>query len=391
MSPILLIIAGIPLLSLAWWWWADRRLKSLGAGRGWRIATTAGVLVLLTGFFWVLSDRRGTFSMNLPAPWYAAVLIWGLLFMPLVGLPSMLGWAVWSLGKNLSRLARAKQVPTGGEPWTRRRWIGAAVVTLPLIGTLGSTLYSLPRMTRFRVRKMTLTLETLPVALDGMTIAHITDTHVGKFTRGHVLDDIIAEVNRLDPDLILFTGDLIDRSLRDLPEAISMLQKLKSKSGLFLIEGNHDLFDNPEGFVKGVRDGGLNLLRNEAATTSVRGTAVQILGIQWRHGEDDIAADVLNVAGLREPDSFPILLAHHPHAFDRAAALEFPLILAGHTHGGQLMLTPEKGAGPMMFRYWSGLYRKGRSLLVVSNGTGNWFPLRLNAPAEIIELTLKRG
>jgi len=394
MSPIFLIIAGIPLLSLVWWWWADRRLKALGAGRWWRIAATLGVLVLLAGFFWVIIDRRGLLPVNLPAPWYAMVLLWGLIFMPFLGLPSMLGWAVWSLGRNVGRLVRGKKIPAGGDggaPWTRRRWLGAAAVTFPLLGTLGSTLYSLPRMTRFRLRKMTLTLESLPAALDGMTIVHVTDTHVGKFTRGHVLDDIIAEVNRLDADLILFTGDLIDRSLRDLPEAIGMLQKLRSKSGLFLIEGNHDLFDNAEGFVKDVRAGGLNLLRNQAVTTKVRGAAVQILGIQWHHGEDDIAADVLDVAGLREPDSFPILLAHHPHAFDRAAALDFPLTLAGHTHGGQLMLTQEKGAGPMMFRYWSGLYRKGRSQLVVSNGTGNWFPLRLNAPAEIIELTLKRA
>ena len=101
--------------------------------------------------------------------------------------------------------------------------------------------------------------------------------------------------------------------------------------------------------------------------------------------------DVDQVAALRDPAAFPILLAHHPHAFDRAAELGFPLTLAGHTHGGQLMVTPEFGAGPAMFRYWSGLYQKAGRALVVSNGTGNWFPLRVNAPAEIIHLTLRKG
>ena len=67
-----------------------------------------------------------------------------------------------------------------------------------------------------------------------------------------------------------------------------------------------------------------------------------------------------------------------------------PLTLSGHTHGGQLMLNERLGAGPVMFRYWSGLYRKGASRLVVSNGVGNWFPLRTQAPAEIIHLTLRR-
>ena len=98
------------------------------------------------------------------------------------------------------------------------------------------------------------------------------------------------------------------------------------------------------------------------------------------------------VLAQQRGDAFPILLAHHPHAFDPAAAAGIPLTLAGHTHGGQLMLTNSIGFGPQMYRYWSGPYRKddGASL-VVSNGVGNWFPLRINAPAEIIHLTLRRG
>ena len=92
---------------------------------------------------------------------------------------------------------------------------------------------------------------------------------------------------------------------------------------------------------------------------------------------------------LREPDAFPIFLAHHPHAFDAAVRENLPLTLSGHTHGGQLMLTPDLGPGPMLFRYWSGLYKRNNSQLVVSNGVGNMFPLRLNAPAEVIHLTLR--
>jgi predicted MPP superfamily phosphohydrolase len=96
---------------------------------------------------------------------------------------------------------------------------------------------------------------------------------------------------------------------------------------------------------------------------------------------------------VRKPDggTFPILLTHHPHAFDVAADAGIPLTLAGHTHGGQLMLSDHIGAGSMMFKYWSGLYRRGNSALVVSNGVGNWFPLRINAPAEIVHITLRRA
>jgi hypothetical protein len=91
---------------------------------------------------------------------------------------------------------------------------------------------------------------------------------------------------------------------------------------------------------------------------------------------------------VRRRDEFPILMAHHPHAFDAAIAEGLPLTLSGHTHGGQIMLTDDIGAGPVLFRYWSGLYRKDGCSLVVSNGVGNWFPLRTHAPAEIMHVTL---
>jgi predicted MPP superfamily phosphohydrolase len=94
---------------------------------------------------------------------------------------------------------------------------------------------------------------------------------------------------------------------------------------------------------------------------------------------------------IKDPEAFPILIAHHPHAFDPAAEAGIPLTLAGHTHGGQLHLSPGVGFGPLMFRYWSGLYRKADAALVVSNGVGNWFPLRVNAPAEIVHITLRRA
>lgn len=138
----------------------------------------------------------------------------------------------------------------------------------------------------------------------------------------------------------------------------------------------------------------------QLAQFRVRRMTIAIRGLRWggpifrrRQGYDDatIAASVEELLALRDPEAFPILLAHHPHAFDSAAAVaaQLPLTLSGHTHGGQLMLNAEMGFGPMMFRYWSGHYTHGDSHLVVSNGVGNWFPLRTRAPAEIIHLTLR--
>jgi len=91
----------------------------------------------------------------------------------------------------------------------------------------------------------------------------------------------------------------------------------------------------------------------------------------------------------RQAEAFPVLLAHHPHAFDAAVKADLPLTLAGHTHGGQWMLDSQHGVGSALFRYWSGLYTRGRSQMIVSNGVGNWLPVRINAPAEIVHLTLR--
>jgi len=381
------IILGIPILSLAWWFWADRRLR--GAGRGVRLVLGLAVLLMLVGYVWVVLARRDVLIMPVPAGLYALVLLWGLIFLPLIGVPSMVGWSLWTLIAPIFKKRKTETITAGN--WSRRRWVSTVATALPVLATYGTAAFSLPRMARFRVREITISLADLPEALDGMRIAHVTDTHVGKFTRGKVLDEIVATINALDTDLVLFTGDLIDNTIRDLPLAVEMVRKFRAKSGVYLIEGNHDLFDSPSAFEKGVREGGIAMLRNEAATVQVRGVPVQLLGIVWNHGEEEMAEDVDTVAKLRDPAAFPILMAHHPHAFDRAEVHGFPLTLAGHTHGGQVMLTEKIGAGPEMFRYWSGLYEKAGRALVVGNGTGNWFPLRMNAPAEIIHLTLRKA
>ena len=300
----------------------------------------------------------------------------------------MIGWSIFKIGKMIFRNNRPVLV-SEERPWTRREWLKSAVVALPVTTAFGAGLVSLPLMTRFRIREMTVVLQDLPVELDGLRIAHIADTHVGKFTKGKVLDELVAATNRLEADLVLFTGDLIDNTIHDLPDAVRMLQGIEQP--LFAVEGNHDLFDDPEWFRRGVLEGGIALLRNQAVTIQIRGVAVQILGVIWNRSEQEMAKDIDAMAMLRDPDAFPILLAHHPHVFDRAVEHGFPLTLAGHTHGGQFMLNREIGAGPAMFRYWSGLYQQGKQALVVSNGAGNWFPLRVNSPAEIVHLTLRRG
>jgi hypothetical protein len=174
---------------------------------------------------------------------------------------------------------------------------------------------------------------------------------------------------------------------------------MQSRYGVFMCEGNHDLMDDAAAFGAQTRAAGVRLLVNEAEQVQIGGEAIQLLGLQWglgrthspqaARGDAPIAASMQALLQETDPTAFRILLAHHPHAFDHAT--DIPLTLAGHTHGGQLMLNSDAGFGPLLFRYWSGVYTRGDQHLVVSNGTGNWFPLRTAAPAEIIHITLRKA
>jgi predicted MPP superfamily phosphohydrolase len=238
---------------------------------------------------------------------------------------------------------------------------------------------------------MDVELPDLPPELDGLRIAVVADLHVGTFTNGPTVKRIVEATNRLDADLILLPGDLINNALADLSDALDAVDNMQSRFGSYLCVGNHDLIEDGAEFVRRVR-ARVPLLVNASRIIAIRGQHVQLLGLPWNRDEVLISSSVHELARHLAPSAFPILLAHHPHAFDAAAAAGFPLTLSGHTHGGQLMLTEGIGFGPLLYRYWSGLYRKpgpNGATLVVSNGVGNWFPLRTGAPAEIIHLTLR--
>ena len=389
-------------------------MRRLPRAKHWRLLLAAFVTANLLLYAWFLAMRIAGRPVAIPTAVLTACYIWHLVVLPATMLV-LGGWglvlAVLAGIARVMRRAPAAQAsvspsetadsPSDPPPalsppgLTRRQALAAALVAAPPFAMLAGQVRALSQLADLRVRHLEVVLPALPPILDGLTIAHVSDVHVGRFTNGPLLDEVVDRTNALCPDLILFTGDLIDYSLADLPAGLDMLRRLAPQQRLLLCEGNHDLFAGREEFERRVRGGGVSLLVNESAILELRGHQVQILGLRWvgrgaGHGAV-VAEELDHLLPLRDPEAFTILLAHHPHAFDRAAAAGIPLTLSGHTHGGQLMLTRNIGAGPLLFKYWSGLYRKGPSALAVSNGVGNWFPLRINAPAEILHLTLRVG
>jgi len=276
---------------------------------------------------------------------------------------------------------------------TRRQMLTTLAAVVPPVITAGLGGVAMEQVGKFRVRELTLPITGWPAELAGFTVAHVSDVHVGPFTTPQMLEDIVEKTNTIHhggpADIVIFTGDLVNTTLSDLPAGIDMLRGFRSRLGTFVIEGNHDLVDNPTQFARGVERAGFPLLVDDELTfEAAPGVRLQLLGVRWRTSQEDLNEAVNYTADLRDSTAFPIVLVHHPHGWDPAVRRGLPLVLSGHTHGGQIMLTNSIGAGPLKFRYWTGVHRRQGSTLVVNNGVGNWFPLRVNAPAEILKLTL---
>ena len=406
MSFFIAVVAAILLIDAIWWLAADRVLARAGLRARARLIHAIFCALQFAGLLIIIFSRRSAFPVELPRAVLSAVYIWHLLvapaLLPLVLIGALLAVSAWIYRKvrqpSASAAARAAET-SEAEGISRRRFLAATAVLAPQLLTVSLTGIGLQQLQQFRTRRVDVPIHNLPAALDGVTIAHISDTHVGRFTTGKVLHEITRAVNDLRADLVVLTGDLINGALHEIPEAVEMLRRLDAHSGIYMIEGNHDLFEGRREFAEGVKASGVPLLVNQSAELTLRGHPVNMLGLRWggegpgarpRSNDAAIRSAVAELLPARDPDAFPILLAHHPHAFDAAADAGIPLTLAGHTHGGQLMLNRETGFGPMMFRYWTGLYSRGDSQLIVSNGAGNWFPLRTSAPAEIVHLTLRR-
>jgi len=397
-----------------WCWKMHQRLRRLP----WRWVTETGLVVFVglqvAGVAMIYLGRKNGINLELLSGrlWMASIYIWHCLII----FPLTLLWIVTQVVRGIALLSRtgarllhkaplaapsakAEPLPPTPSPeMSRREFVSAAVCAAPVVAAFGATGFAVEQWNEFRIREITVPLRHLPPALDGLTIAQVSDLHVGAFTRGPVLDRVVEATNQLGADLVLMPGDLINFSLDDLPAGIDVVKRLQCRNGVFLCEGNHDLYDNRSEFRERTLAAGLRLLVNDSASVTIRGTEVQLLGVCWGFGDGDphsirnraddaISSSMKKVLPQVRPGAFPILLAHHPHAFDFAG--DIPLVLSGHTHGGQMNLTENLGFGPMMFRYWSGLYQKDGRAVVVSNGVGNWFPLRINAPAEIIHLTLR--
>jgi predicted MPP superfamily phosphohydrolase len=240
------------------------------------------------------------------------------------------------------------------------------------------------------VRRVRVPLAKLPPSANGYTIVQLSDVHVGWTLGASFVDRVVASVNRLDPDVVVLTGDLVDGNVRELAKEVAPLAKLRARDGVFAVTGNHEYYWNVHAWLAHLGSLGIRFLRNEHVT---------VRGVFELAGTDDITAaamaeghgeDIARALAGRDPVLPLVLLAHHPRSIATAAEAGVDLQLSGHTHGGQLL--PLGWLVRLFEPHVAGLARFGTTQLYVHAGTGFWGPpMRIGTSCEIAAITLVRG
>ena len=281
-----------------------------------------------------------------------------------------------------------------------RQWSAVAVLGL---ATAASLIGFVNARRTAGIKRVDVPINGLPAALDGFTIAQLSDIHVGPTIKSGYIRRIVEAVNGLNADVVAITGDLVDGTVPELRDHIAPLAGLRARLGTFVVTGNHEYYAGAHAWIVELRRIGLTVLLNEHVVLQGRPS----LGAQT---DEEVDADALVLAGVTDftaghfdaaHASDPraslvgaplgattrVLLAHQPRSAAAAVDAGFHLQLSGHTHGGQFF--PWNLFVPLQQPFTAGLHKLSDMWVYVSRGTGYWGPpKRFGAPSEITLLRL---
>ncbi|EEG08074.1 metallophosphoesterase [Pseudogulbenkiania ferrooxidans] len=261
-----------------------------------------------------------------------------------------------------------------------------SALAVPLLAGLVSLVGLVNARRRARVVEVEVPLAGLPPALDGFTIAQISDIHVGPTIKRGYLEAIVTAVNGLEADMVAVTGDLVDGSVEQLAPHTAPLSRLTARHGAYFVTGNHEYYSGAAAWVEELRRLGLRVLENEHVVLCHGEAELVVAGVTdyGAHHFDPAQRSDPHAAleGAPEAAGARILLAHQPRSAPAAAAAGFDLQLSGHTHGGQFW--PWNLFVRLQQPYTAGLHRLDALWVYTSRGTGYWGPpKRFGAPSEI--------
>lgn len=267
-----------------------------------------------------------------------------------------------------------------------------------------------------RVETVTITSPTLPDSFDGYRVAQFSDTHLGNLPRsGTIIKKMVEKINSLNPDLIVFTGDLVNIQSQELnPKYIEILSALSSHDGTYSVLGNHDYgmyiydttqttpYESTQNLIERQQAMGWKVLQNENIWIRRAGDSIALAGVNFPHvshfGAVDSKHQGSNLFKAMEgvsDSSFSILLSHSPQLFDSVPAVARPnLTLSGHVHAMQLKATicgKQYSPASMLYPMFSGLYKERGRYLYINDGIGYvMYPMRIGTKPEITIFELKK-
>jgi uncharacterized protein len=237
------------------------------------------------------------------------------------------------------------------------------------------------------IERQQIFLRRLPKGLDGLRIVHLSDFHYGPLVNPAHLERAINAANDLQPDLIALTGDYISNDRSYAGPCAELVGRLRARHGIFAVMGNHDHWTDANLIGDLFRSEGIRVLLNEGLRLDLNGASFWLAGVNdTMVGLEDLP---LALAGSSD-DEMKLLLAHNPIILRRAARAGVDLVLSGHTHGGQVILRPEKNSsGRPRRRLVRGLGRRGNTQIYVTRGLGTVvLPIRYGCPPEVSVLEL---
>lgn len=375
----------------------------------------------LKALFWIFSLlKMGFFLFGIslfikrdPSTYQTASLMFSLVIMFLV--PGML-FALFLVAGDLFRLLEGlwslipalDTVQEGFLP-ERRKFFSQAGILAAGIPFLGIAYGILKGKYDYKVHRINLKFPDLPNAFDGFTLAQLSDIHSGSFDNPEAVQRGVDLVNEQSPDLIVFTGDLVNNYAHEIEPWIDTFAQLSAPFGVYSVTGNHDYGEygswssheeRAQNFVQlqeNHKRMGFRLLMNEHVNLEKEGEQISLVGVEnWGLPPFPQKGD-LNRA-LRDSSDFKILLSHDPSHWDAEVLphnSNIHLTLSGHTHGMQFGIEiPGIKWSPVKYRYprWAGLYEKAQQYLYVNRGFGFiGFSGRVGIWPEITLITLEKA
>lgn len=259
----------------------------------------------------------------------------------------------------------------------------------------------------YQIYHVDIPIADLPAALDGLSIAQLSDLHAGSFFSERPLLGVASTIAEMKPDLIAITGDFVNHDARELSTILPALNRLQAPLGVYGCLGNHDHYAHVPHVVRGIGETPVSLLVNEHRTLRIDGASLHLVGTDntgFRQHFADLPRAVHGLQPNAGGEEMRLLLAHDPTFWDqhvRPEHADIDLMLCGHTHGGQIGYE----FGPLRwslarvaYARWAGLYREpradgaGHQYLYVNRGAGTVGPpIRLGIRPEITLLTLRKA